>query len=63
MTGNPASKAQLDFANGQESAAAINNFVEKETHGAIGDLVPPEALDANTRLVLVNALYFKVPEG
>ncbi|MGD2113491.1 MAG: serpin family protein, partial [Acidobacteriota bacterium] len=42
-----------------EARAAINRWAEEETEGRIRDLVPPGALDAMTRLVLTNAIYFK----
>uniref|UniRef100_A0A4W6G0Z6 Serpin B6 n=1 Tax=Lates calcarifer TaxID=8187 RepID=A0A4W6G0Z6_LATCA len=37
----------------------INSWVEKQTQGKIKDLLSPEVLDSMTRLVLVNAIYFK----
>jgi len=37
----------------------INGWVEKQTQKRIRDLIPEKALSADTRLVLVNALYFK----
>ncbi|KAL3099917.1 hypothetical protein niasHS_001843 [Heterodera schachtii] len=39
--------------------ATINNFVKEATHQKICDLITPNSLDKNTRLVLINALYFK----
>lgn len=49
----------LNFAEPQQSADAINHFVEEKTHGKIKKLFEPSDLDASTRSVLVNALYFK----
>lgn len=50
----------LDFAHNAEHArGAINDWVAKETRGKIADLIPPGILDSLTRLVLVNAIYFK----
>ncbi|XP_031627769.1 dolichyl-diphosphooligosaccharide--protein glycosyltransferase subunit 2 [Contarinia nasturtii] len=49
----------LNFAQSAESAATINRFVEQKTNKKIKDLIKPEMLDAVTRLVLVNAIYFK----
>lgn len=37
----------------------INHWVEKQTQKRIRDLIPENGLSADTRLVLVNALYFK----
>lgn len=37
----------------------INHWVEKQTQKRIRDLIPEGGLSADTRLVLVNALYFK----
>uniref|UniRef100_A0A8C2E5T8 Serpin domain-containing protein n=1 Tax=Cyprinus carpio TaxID=7962 RepID=A0A8C2E5T8_CYPCA len=37
----------------------INKWVEKNTQGKIKDLLPLGSIDALTRLVLVNAIYFK----
>lgn len=52
--------AQLDFVHQAEPArATINAWVEKQTNDKIKDLIPAGALDANSRLVLTNAIYFK----
>ncbi|NXJ86263.1 SPB10 protein, partial [Trogon melanurus] len=37
----------------------INSKVEHETEGKIQNLLPPGSVDSLTRLVLINALYFK----
>jgi serpin B len=37
----------------------INNWVEKETNDKIKDLIKSGVLNHTTRLVLVNAVYFK----
>ncbi|KAH7701401.1 serpin 1, partial [Aphelenchoides avenae] len=49
----------LDFKENVKAAKEINDFVEKKTHEKIKDLIPADALDEMTRLVLVNAIYFK----
>lgn len=50
----------LDFANRPEAARQhINDWFSEQTEGRIPALLPPEALTANTRLVLANAIYFK----
>ncbi len=56
-----ASKVNLvDFAAGAAAIRnEINTWVEKITHDRIKDLIPAGALNADTRMVLVNAVYFK----
>ena len=52
--------AQVDFTHDTESArVAINHWAALRTHDRIPQFFPPGALDASTRLVLINALYFK----
>jgi serpin B len=49
----------LDFITETEkSRLAINDWVSDQTEGRIKDLIPQGALDALTRLVLTNAIYF-----
>ncbi|HUW99989.1 MAG: serpin family protein [Phycisphaerae bacterium] len=51
---------QVDFAADTEgSRKTINAWVEKQTRDKIQDLLKPGVLDATTRLVLTNAIYFK----
>jgi serpin B len=50
---------QVDF--GTEAAAAtqdINNWVAQETQNKIQNILPAGSINASTRLVLVNAIYF-----
>ena len=50
----------VDFArNTEEARRQINAWVEQQTEEKIKDLLPPGVLDAQTRLVLTNAIYFK----
>lgn len=50
----------LDYANAAESAReSINHWVEDTTSGKITDLIAHGVLNSNTRMVLVNAIYFK----
>jgi serpin B len=49
----------LDFINETEkSRLTINEWVSDQTEGRIKDLIPQDAIDALTRLVLTNAIYF-----
>jgi serpin B len=51
---------QADFANDAAGAtSSINQWVSTETSGAIPTLFEPGDLDASTRVVLVNTVYFK----
>uniref|UniRef100_A0A667WU41 Leukocyte elastase inhibitor n=1 Tax=Myripristis murdjan TaxID=586833 RepID=A0A667WU41_9TELE len=50
----------VDFKASAETARInINNWVEKQTQDKIKDLLAPGVVDSMTRLVLVNAIYFK----
>ena len=50
----------LDYAANIEAARRIiNEWVEEKTKDKIKDMIGPGVLDALTRLVLVNAIYFK----
>ncbi|MCE5269231.1 MAG: serpin family protein [Planctomycetaceae bacterium] len=51
--------ALVDFAQPQAASHEINGWVEKQTNDKIKNLISPQALDALTRLVLTNAIYFK----
>uniref|UniRef100_A0A672SST5 Leukocyte elastase inhibitor n=1 Tax=Sinocyclocheilus grahami TaxID=75366 RepID=A0A672SST5_SINGR len=51
---------EVDFKKKSEAARVdINKWVEKKTQGKIKDLLPQGSVDTMTRLVLVNAIYFK----
>jgi serpin B len=50
----------LDYVGDPEgSRQIINDWVSDQTEGKIKDLIPPGVIDATTRLVLANAIYFK----
>ena len=49
-----------DFKTGAEAVRKeINGWVAKQTRDKIQDILPPRSLDAATRLVLADAIYFK----
>jgi len=49
----------VDFKRASEPARMrINEWVEGKTEKRIQDLIPPRGVDGETRLVLVNAIYF-----
>ena len=51
---------EADFEGSSEGARrAINEWTRRETRGRIVDFLPPGIVGALTRLVLVNAVYFK----
>ncbi|MCK4650079.1 serpin family protein [Candidatus Pacearchaeota archaeon] len=52
--------ANLDFVSETEkSRQTINAFIEEQTNNKIKDLIPKGVLNAMTKLVLTNAIYFK----
>lgn len=55
--------SDLDLRNFQTKAAEIreelNNWFDLQTNGKIQDLIPPSGIDAQTKMVLANAVYFK----
>jgi serpin B len=54
--------AAADFVGAAEAARGeINGWVEQKTRDRIKDLIPNGALTPDTRMVLVNAVYFMAP--
>ena len=49
----------LDFQQTEAARKTINSWVEEQTNDKIQNLIAPDVLDAWTRLVLTNAIYFK----
>ncbi|XP_074031214.1 leukocyte elastase inhibitor isoform X7 [Leptinotarsa decemlineata] len=49
----------VNFAENIKAAKTINSWVEQKTNNKIKDLIDSGDLDSDTRLVLVNAIYFK----
>jgi serpin B len=51
---------QADFRTAAEPARAeINHWVAQQTKDKIQEILPPGSIDAMTRMVLANAIYFK----
>jgi len=48
----------LDYHQPEAARATINQWIEKKTHDKIKDLIGPGALTPETKLTLVNAIYF-----
>lgn len=52
----------MDFINAAgPSMDTINSWVEKTTEGRIQKILTPGSINADTRLILVNAVYLKAP--
>ena len=49
----------MDFSQAEQSASAINQWVEEQTNNKIQKLIDAKMLGPLTKLVLVNAIYFK----
>ncbi|MDP3221115.1 MAG: serpin family protein, partial [Deltaproteobacteria bacterium] len=52
---------RVDFAGASAARARINGWVAEQTMDKIRDLLPDGAVNADTRLVLVNAMYLRAP--
>ncbi|XP_068842642.1 antithrombin-III isoform X5 [Capricornis sumatraensis] len=50
---------QLMEGNAEQSRLTINQWISNKTEGRITDVIPPQAIDEFTVLVLVNTIYFK----
>lgn len=51
--------APVDFEDDDRTTKQINSFVLFKTNGKIRDFIPPNTFTADTRIMLVNAIYFK----
>ncbi len=49
----------LDYGDAEAARGTINAWVEEKTEGKIQNIIPSGLLNALTRLVLTNAIYFK----
>jgi serpin B len=55
-----AALGQVNFqTEAEQSRQTINQWVEQQTAGKIQDLLPQGSIEARTKLVLTNAIYFK----
>ena len=50
---------RVDFSESEEAAGKINKFVSDQTNGLIEEFFQADAFNSDTRLVLLNAIYFK----
>ena len=52
----------VDFSRAPDTARRlVNRWTAEQTHDRIPEILPAGVVDSSTRLVLVNALYFKAP--
>ena len=49
----------VDFTSPVEAAEKMNNFVTEKTNGLIKSILEPSNIDSLTKLILINAIYFK----
>lgn len=49
----------IDFKNSDLAARNINEWISNQTDHKITDLIDPEVITSDTRVILVNAIYFK----
>jgi serine protease inhibitor len=49
----------VDYLNAKQASQTINKWVEEQTKNKIKDLIAEKDIDDLTRLILVNAIYFK----
>lgn len=49
----------VNFADNDKTVEIINSFVEDKTNNKIRKLFRPDMIDGDTRIALVNAIYFK----
>ena len=50
---------RVNYSNAEESAETINTWVANKTNDLITDLISPGSLSSDTRMMLLNAVYFK----
>ncbi|XP_075495711.1 serpin-ZX-like [Primulina tabacum] len=55
-----AASSHVDFQHkAVEVTNEVNTWADKETNGLIKEILPPGSVDASTRLIFTNAVYFK----
>ncbi|KAK1395727.1 Serpin-ZX [Heracleum sosnowskyi] len=55
-----ASCQQVDFMNkAEEVRNLVNSWVETQTRSLVKQILPPDSVDSDTKLILANAIYFK----
>ena len=50
---------RVNYSNSEESAETINTWVANKTNDLITDFISPGSLTSDTRMMLLNAVYFK----
>jgi len=50
---------RVNYSNAEESAETINTWVANKTNDLITDFISPGSLTSDTRMMLLNAVYFK----
>ncbi|EZA59235.1 antichymotrypsin-2 isoform X2 [Ooceraea biroi] len=51
--------SRVDFKDSVQAAKSVNSWVQERTNNKISDAISSDDIDEDTRLVLVNAIYFK----
>jgi serpin B len=54
-----ADSENIDFTKNEQAAKTMNSWVKEETGNKINNMVDSKLLDELTRIILINALYFK----
>ncbi len=49
----------LDFSQSEAAAREINRWVSRKTHNKIEDLLDASSITPLTRMMIINAIYFK----
>ncbi|KAJ8681874.1 hypothetical protein QAD02_017666 [Eretmocerus hayati] len=51
--------SSIDINNPDEAAESVNEWVQENTNSKIKEILDSSAIDMDTRMILVNAIYFK----